>query len=48
MHEMVGVAHGYSDAGTPDELLAMNHVLPWPEALLFVGLAWWILSRRRL
>jgi ABC-type transport system involved in multi-copper enzyme maturation permease subunit len=48
MQEMAGVARGYSDAGFAEGLYRMNMTLPWPEGLLLVALACWILSRRAL
>lgn len=48
MQEMVGLAHGYSDAGFPEHLLRMSHVLPAPQALLLAGVAAWVLTRKRL
>ncbi|MFT5285102.1 MAG: ABC-type transport system involved in multi-copper enzyme maturation permease subunit [Planctomycetota bacterium] len=48
LHEMVGIASGYSDAGYTEFVLRMNHVVPWPEALLFLCVACWIVSRRPL
>jgi len=48
MHEMAGVARGLSDAGYTEALLRMNLTLPWPQALLLVALACWIVSRRSL
>ncbi|MFT7670176.1 MAG: hypothetical protein ACI8X5_002883 [Planctomycetota bacterium] len=48
MREMVGLAHGYSDAGFPESLLRMSFVLPGPQALLFALIAASILTRRRL
>ena len=48
LHEMAGIASGYSDAGYTEFVLRMNHVVPWPEALLFLCIACWIVSRRPL
>jgi len=48
MQEMSGVARGYSDAGFTEGLYRMNMILPWPEGLVLVGLACWILSRKTL
>ncbi len=48
MHEMVGIARGYSDAGYPAALLRMNSVLPWPQLLVLILLAAFALTRRRL
>ena len=48
MQEMVGLAHGYSDAGFAPGLLRMSLVLPGPEALVLFLVAGWVLSRRSL
>ena len=48
MQEMVGLAHGYSDAGFAPGLYRMSLVLPGPEALFLFLLAGWVLSRRSL
>lgn len=48
MQEMVGVAHGYSDAGFPESLMRMSLLLPGPQGLLFIGVAALVLTRRRL
>ena len=48
LHEMAGIASGFSDAGYTEFVLRMNHVVPWPEALLFLCIACWIVSRRPL
>ena len=48
LHEMAGIAAGYSDSGYTEFVLRMNHVVPWPEALLFLSVACWIVSRRPL
>ena len=48
MHEMTGLARGFSDAGFPDDLLRMNHVLPLPQALVLTLAACLVLSRRSL
>jgi ABC-type transport system involved in multi-copper enzyme maturation permease subunit len=48
MQELVGVAHGYSDAGFPEALMRMSYLLPAPQGFLFVILAALVLTRRRL
>lgn len=48
LQEMTGVARGLSDAGYSEELYNMNLILPWPEALLLWGVAWWATRRRAL
>ncbi|MFT7462700.1 MAG: hypothetical protein ACI9EF_001042 [Pseudohongiellaceae bacterium] len=48
MNEMTGVARGLSDAGYSTALYNKNMLLPWPEALLLVGVAWWATRRRAL
>lgn len=48
MKEMAGIARGYSDSGYTESMLLMNHVVPWPQALLFLAGACWIVSRRQL
>lgn len=48
MQEMVGLAHGYSDAGFPEALMRMSFLLPGPQALLLAGVAAMVLTRRRL
>ena len=48
MQEMVGLAHGYSDAGVPESLMRMSYLLPAPQALLLASLAALVLTRRRL
>jgi hypothetical protein len=48
MREMVGVAHGYSDAGFTAALMRMNLMVPWPQIALLLLAAAWILSRRRI
>jgi len=48
MEEMAGMAHGYSDAGYPEELLRMSFVLPVPQALLMLVLAAAVMRRKRL
>ena len=48
MEEMAGMAHGYSDAGYPEELLRMSFVLPAPQALLLLGLAAVVMRTKRL
>ncbi len=46
--EMSGVARGFSDAGFSDAYYRMNHIIPWPEALLLTLVACLVLSRRPL
>jgi ABC-type transport system involved in multi-copper enzyme maturation permease subunit len=46
LSEMSGLARGFSDAGFPDGILERNLLLPWPQALVLVGLAVWAASRR--
>ena len=46
MNEMSGLARGFSDAGFAAGILERNLTLPWPQALVFVGLAAWIATRR--
>jgi len=48
MSEMSGIARGFSDSGFADNLLRMNHILPWPEALALTLVACLVLSRRTL
>ncbi len=48
MNEMVGMAHGYSDAGYSEALMRMSLVLPGPQGVLFVLLAAAVMMRRRL
>lgn len=48
MQEMTGVARGLSDAGYSEALYNKNMLLPWPEALLLVGVAWWATRRKAL
>ena len=46
--EMSGIARGFSDSGFSETLLRMNHIIPWPQALLSTLLACLVLSRRSL
>ena len=48
MHEMAGIAQGYSDSGYTEVMLRMNHIVPWPQALALVLAACWIVRRRAL
>lgn len=48
MKEMAGIAAGYSDSGYTEFVLHMNYIVPWPEAVLLLALACWIVSRRSL
>lgn len=48
MQEMTGVARGLSDAGYSAARYNQNMLLPWPEALLLVAVAWWATRRRAL
>lgn len=48
MAEMVGMAHGYSDAGYTQALVRMGFLLPGPQAALLAIAAAVVLSRRRL
>jgi len=48
MKEMAGTARGFSDAGFPPALEAMNLWLPWPQAAIMIVLAAVVLSRRSL
>ena len=46
--EVSQIVRGYSDAGFSPELFARNLWLPWPQALLLVFLATFVLKRRGL
>ncbi|MED5329867.1 MAG: ABC transporter permease subunit [Planctomycetota bacterium] len=48
MKEAASMAEGYSDAGFSEGLYLQNLVIPWPEAILFVSLASFVIYRRRL
>jgi hypothetical protein len=48
LHEMAGIAHGYSDSGYPDEVLRMNHLMPWPQAAALIAATCLIVRRRSL
>lgn len=48
MAEISSLAKGYSDAGYTDEVLRMNQVLPWPQALLLLFATLAVMSRRSL
>ncbi len=48
MGEMAGIARGYSDSGYMDEMLRMNHIVPWPEAAILLLATCWVVSRRSL
>lgn len=48
MEELTGVTKGLSDAGFSEAIMNMNLTLPWPQALLLLGLAWIVTARRAL
>jgi len=48
LKEMAGIAAGYSDSGYTEFVLHMNYLVPWPEAVLLLALACWIVSRRSI
>ena len=48
MAEISSLAKGFSDAGYTEEVLRMNQVLPWPQAVLLLVLTLLVMSRRSL
>ncbi len=48
MHEMAGVARGFSDAGYSSELFAKSLWLPWPQAAILLAAAALATARRPL
>lgn len=46
--ELTEVARGLADAGFTEGLWAMNMILPWPQAVLLLGVSWVVTARRSL
>ncbi len=48
LKQMAGIAAGYSDSYYEESYLHMSYIVPWPQALLFLSVACWLVSRRSI